>query len=519
MKGEFRGDFSRDTFDPSKHFLRVLMQQGRVSLDADWNEQTDILLHYMQTLARDLIGPYAGPEDEVERGFGIAPTETSPRSFSIGRGRYYVDGILCENGTGDSICKTPEGEIGYYTQPDFPRDVGISEFQTGDLPLLVYLDVWERHISYIEDDYIREKALGMADTASRSRVVWQVKALKSGGSADNEWIRYAGDSADGEARCNAIRQNWIDIVKNLLQNPNRGCLKARAKQADEVPTDPCITPPESSYRGEENQLYRVEIHRGGSALNEEGSNKSEAATFKWSRDNGTVAFPIIFKSGNTIVLEHLGRDNRMSLKKGDWVEVVDDDYTLLIQSRPSPLAETRPLAQVDNVDMTEMMVTLRLQDSSRLPDYPKDSPKHPLLRRWDHKKGDLIRQDEPKLAGDGALIVEEGSWITVEEGIQIWFEKSSNLVDRSEQVNHNYQTGDYWLVPARTATGDVEWPRDAQGAALILPPHGIDHHYAPLAIIGREGAGSEGWIRTDCRCVIRKTLHPPCGEAIVRREQ
>ena len=42
MKGEFRGDFSRDTFDPSKHFLRVLMQQGRVSLDADWNEQTDI---------------------------------------------------------------------------------------------------------------------------------------------------------------------------------------------------------------------------------------------------------------------------------------------------------------------------------------------------------------------------------------------------------------------------------------------------------------------------------------------
>ena len=67
MKGEFRGDFSRDTFDPNKHFMRVLMQQGRVSLDADWNEQTDILLHYMQTLAKDIIGPSAGPEDADER--------------------------------------------------------------------------------------------------------------------------------------------------------------------------------------------------------------------------------------------------------------------------------------------------------------------------------------------------------------------------------------------------------------------------------------------------------------------
>ena len=30
-----KGDFTRDTFDPAKHFSRVLMQQGRVTLDAD----------------------------------------------------------------------------------------------------------------------------------------------------------------------------------------------------------------------------------------------------------------------------------------------------------------------------------------------------------------------------------------------------------------------------------------------------------------------------------------------------
>ena len=53
MQGEFRGDFSRDSYDRSKRFSRVLMQQGRVQLDADWNEQNDILLHYLRSLAAD----------------------------------------------------------------------------------------------------------------------------------------------------------------------------------------------------------------------------------------------------------------------------------------------------------------------------------------------------------------------------------------------------------------------------------------------------------------------------------
>src|SRR3989339_581595 len=88
-----RGDFSRDSFDRLKHFRRVLMQQGRVQVDADWNEQVSILLHYIQTLAADIVGPYAGPVSDC--GFGITVTEKP--ELLIGKGRYYVDGILCEN--------------------------------------------------------------------------------------------------------------------------------------------------------------------------------------------------------------------------------------------------------------------------------------------------------------------------------------------------------------------------------------------------------------------------------------
>ena len=64
-----KGDFSRDSFDASRHVYRVLMQQGRVQLDADWNEQAAVVLHRLETIVRDAFGPCAGPDDDC--GFTI----------------------------------------------------------------------------------------------------------------------------------------------------------------------------------------------------------------------------------------------------------------------------------------------------------------------------------------------------------------------------------------------------------------------------------------------------------------
>ena len=36
------GDYSRKRFNPEKHYQGVLRQQGRVDLDADWNEYVDL---------------------------------------------------------------------------------------------------------------------------------------------------------------------------------------------------------------------------------------------------------------------------------------------------------------------------------------------------------------------------------------------------------------------------------------------------------------------------------------------
>lgn len=437
-----QGDFSRHTFAPEKHFTRVLMQQGRVQLDANWNEQMAILFHYLRTLAVDLIGSHAGPGD----GFKIRPlvdedSNLVMHDFLIEEGHYYVQGILCEN----------ERPRAYTEQPDYV--IAEAEKLLSGKTYLVYIDVWERHISSIEDDNIREVALGGPDTATRAQIVWLVKTL----------------GVDSGTTCQAIMDMWSEFV-DQWQPPERGQLKARAKlprSADSA--DPCITPPDARYRGAENQLYRVEIHTGGTV--------TEDATFKWSRENGSVSFPIRTLEGRLVTLEHLGRDTRFGLEVGDWVEIVDDDSVL--QGR------AEPLLRVDAIDRVNSTVMLKGQEDMRFPSSDEESPKHPLLRRWDQTTtiGAELKS--------GAVPVQEGAWLDLEDGIQIAF-----------SAGGTYRTGDYWLIPARTATGDVEWP-GSPGDPQAVPPHGVTHSYAPLAVISLDGTGTVT-VEDDCRRAIQQ---------------
>ena len=57
-----KGDFSRTTFDPLKHYKGVLHQQGRVWLDSDWNEDVSQRNYLLQQGTRDVIGKCGVPE-------------------------------------------------------------------------------------------------------------------------------------------------------------------------------------------------------------------------------------------------------------------------------------------------------------------------------------------------------------------------------------------------------------------------------------------------------------------------
>lgn len=467
-----KGDFSRDTFNLKKNFRRVLMQQGRVQLDADWNEQSAILLHYIQTLAADLIGPHAGPGD----GFTLALVQNSngiPTDLSIAPGRYYVDGILCENDA-----KFNGSDVSFFNQP-YRNFTDEEKRFPENTTFFVYLDVWERHVTSLEDESLAEVALGGIDTTSRSQVVWQVKMREA-----SEDVRNCED-LEPLVPSNAL------LIADVPSNDDSG--------------DPCNIAPDSRYRGAENQLYRVEIHTGntddfGNVDNE----KRITPTFKWSRENGSVVFPIISiavsgsdeNATTEVRLDHLGRDDKFGLREGDWVEIVDDAYTL--ENRPAKLLK------VAVIDRDEMSVTLKGATKIRA---EADSKNHALLRRWDQKPGNSDDRDL-KLGDDNAAEIVEGrgddNWLTLEDGIQIQFVKPS--INGSDEVSA-YRSGDYWLIPARTATGDIVWSQDANGKPQAQSPNGVEHHYAPLGIL------IGGRMLTSCRCALNPISEcPPMAE-------
>ena len=182
-----KGDFSRQTFDPSRHYAAVLQQQGRVQLDADWNEQQLLALDRDETTARDVIGLTGAPR--VEPGFRVTATGAG---VTISRGHFYVDGILCENGR-DAMPITE--------QPDLPGFV----LPNADGVYLVYLEAWQRHESAAEQPDLREKALGGPDTATRLRTVAQVRMLPldgtgAGAAPNRSEPRSPGGTPTGGAR-------------------------------------------------------------------------------------------------------------------------------------------------------------------------------------------------------------------------------------------------------------------------------------------------------------------------------
>lgn len=453
MAGDLYGDYSRISFAPERRVSTVLSQQGRVILDADINEQAQVLLHYLRTLTTDLVGPYGGPDPGAA--FRVETRDSDdPPDLAIGGGRYYVNGILCEVDAG----------IRFYQQPDTFFDPQAADDRLPDAPYVVYARVWERLVSSIENDTLREVALGIGgpDTVTRQRVVWQVLASSRfpWGGAVNEMGRMTRDDV--------LREwgDWVDVPP--AQQP---LLRARSRRPAGTDDEPCITPPSARYRGAENQLYRVEIHSGSDP---------GPATFKWSRDNGSAIHPLITLSGSKASVVSLGRDRWSSLDVGDWVEFVDDRTAVRRATLDRPWVP-ESLRRVMDVDPLERMVTL---DAAPVAVLAAD--RHPFLRRWDQEVRPAAAGAPQLVENDNSLRVVESDaegegWLELEDGVEIQFRAAAK-----GNPARRYRSGDYWLIPARTATGDIEWPGESDSPEA-LPPHGIDYAYAPLAIVDGPG--------------------------------
>jgi hypothetical protein len=435
------GDFSLNPLAYREDVSRVLIQQGRVQLDSDANEQTESLLRFLRGLAFDVIGAHGGIGDS----FLLDPVTGDPtkRDLQIRWGVYYVDGIRCVNYPPNpdlwqrllDISHAPPANAAkgrsFRAQRLFQE--AESDWLREAKPMLLYLDAFERHVSAAEDPTLSEVALLGPDTASRAVVVWQVRATPF--AEFEEHLKKVGDEV--------LPPTWDKpyIALNLML---RSGARLRPRAVVTEATEPCTVAPDARYRGSDNRLFRVEIH-------DEGDAAAEEATFKWSPDNGAIAFPVRDIEGKTIHLDSLGRDARSAIQVNDWVEVVDDE--VLLTRRASPLLQVK---EVHPYDMTVI-----LNHAPKVTSNDHDTL-HRILRRW----------AAPPMPLREGTTTHDG-WFELADGVEVQF-------SHVDVPYAHYRTGDYWLIPTRTATGDVIWPHD-NGLPSAVGPHGVDHHYAPLA--------------------------------------
>jgi Family of unknown function (DUF6519) len=428
------GDYSRFTDRPRRRYSGVLMQQGRVQLDADWNEHVGIARRRWEVQAEDTFGRSAVPRATTPGGFKIdTATLAGKPDLTIGAGRIYVDGKLAELFADETV--TVKGKavaVSYLQQPFYPDPPPLPT-ATG---YVVYLDAWDREVTWIEDPDILEKALGGPDTATRIQTVWQVKV---------------DGRAAGDVRCGAP-----------LPQPSGGRLSTRAV-APPPSDDPCILSPAGGYRGLENRLYRVEIHLGGGL---------GAARFKWSRDNASVVSAVtgIGTSGTAsqLVVNRIGRDAVLRFATGNWVEVTDDVRELM--------GEPGEMAKVAKVDELTRTITLdRTVPATGHRAFGANAQeladRHTRLRRWDQTQG---------VDADGLLTQAAGSWISLGDGVEIQLSQAGTAP---------LATGDHWQFAARTVDGSVEVLDQAE-------PRGIRHHYCQLAAVTFDGTTQQAH---DCR--------------------
>lgn len=507
------GDLTRSTFRASRHFSGVRMQQGRVQLDADWNEQVDVAAHRSRSRAVDVIGAAGIPTDRA--GFGLEPTPDGS-DLLLSPGRAWVAGHLCELEATGSRATAVDGT-------------------TVHVPTLVFDDRELRPHDWVE---IRDGSGGhllsrvrAVDTAARSLTLTDPVGALTGDLTLRRRTSYATQpdlpEPEGTARASATEPRVLDLpdgtyllaldvwerpvtvhddpalaepalgvdtttrskvvwqvrlvdlagvpgpvgcgtdVGAALADlvPATGRMAARAEPGPEV-ADLCRPTPAGGYSGLENQLYRVQVHDldGGRPV------------LVWSRENASVVTRWLGSVADDLLeVAGIGRDATLGFGPGDWVELYDD--TTVLHRRPGTLV------RLTSATGTRLRLDL---PTATGPTRISDFPLNPQVRRWD---------------GEGTVTAAGEEWIPLEHGVQVRF-----------PAGGTFRRHDYWLVPARSSQADVDWPRDSSGRPLAEPPGGVEHATARLAVLTVAGGGLA---LQDCRDLFPALTRLTAGDVAV----
>lgn len=349
-------DISRRTFDPQRHTAWTTTMQGRVATDAPVNEDRMLRDRRLRAMMTHLIGRVGYPST-LPDSFLIG---VSGGMLTIGPGTMYVDGHPAENfglvGPGDEplfddILSELRGAdpVPFDQQPYFP---GVAPDQPEDGAHLIYLDVWQRDITFLADPSILDPGIP-TDTFARRQTVWQVRSFGPVAGVDCE-------TPDEDI------PGWSALIA-----PSAARLNTRANPTAFDP-DPCLLPPDAGFRGTDNRTYLYQVHDiavDGTPL------------VKFSRVNGVVATTILAQpQADVIEVAEVAQDDFRRFNPGEWVEVTDEVRVLT--------AEPGVMARVLSVDDPSNSITFEAAlpaGAIRLVGVglEADQAFRPVVRRWD----------------------------------------------------------------------------------------------------------------------------------------
>jgi Family of unknown function (DUF6519)/IPT/TIG domain len=431
------GDRARVSYDPSRKWRGLVAQQGRVTVEADWNEAAaiDSERDRMETL--DVVGPVGTPD----HGYGVtavpagAAAPATPGDLTIAPGTLYLGGERLDL----------DDAVTYSTQPDWldhstdPLWVApVVPAATGTSNELVYLLASEQEVSAVEDPALADVALGGPDTMARQRILQHFVRQPAQASA-------CGDAWD--AWTSSLAGDGLAFDAASMRVESLTALQVSFSDAPAAP-GPCQPVATGGYLGAENQMIRVMVTSAGTGT----------PTIVWGFDDASFLYRVQSasydsSSGNTTVtLASAPVDSYHYPVAGQAVELLRDAAALTDADYiASATGFVAPLAASYDPASTQLVI------SGQPPgDYLSAATQQLYLRVW-----------QSTTAAPPGQATELG-----DTGVAVTLTLSSGT---------SFRAGDFWRFALRPIQPAIVYP--ARYLDAPQPPDGPRVWACPLAVL------------------------------------
>lgn len=433
-------DRARISYNPAQQYRAVVAQQGRVTLEADWNEAQTIANEELREETLDFVGTCGTPDN----GYDAIATGSSFDFFTT-NGTMYVGGIKAYSPQ-DIQYSNQSDWLDYSTDPNWVEPTRPTNTTANEL---IYLLMREQEVSAVEDSALLEQALGGPDTTQRQRLIQHIVRLET-----------------GETTCSSALEEAISVWNQQGLQFDHATFQLRSTATLQVsftppstPTDLCEPEAQSGYLGAANQLIRVQISGFDPSANQ--------YQLVWGFDNAAFLYRVDIVNDQMLRLKSRPVDDFHNPRLDQSVEVLrsaaqlsNGEYIASATGHITNLMEpynpdTREVSLVDTLS-TEYL------DTNQTPQL--------FVRVWEETTN--LTPGIPILLGT--------------TGLQVTL----------QSTNNRFHIGDYWQIAVRPGEPTEVYPH--RYLEIPQPPNGPRLWICPLAIVNWNEAGELAKLE-DCR--------------------